>query len=40
MSLYNLLLLKEKKRTASANFMHLTYFTFAGRGAGASAWDA
>ena len=40
MTLYNLLLLKEKKRTASANFMHLTYFAFAGRGAGASAWDA
>ena len=40
MSLYNLLLLKEKKRTTSANFMHLRYFTFAGRGAGASAWDA
>ena len=40
MSLYNLLLLKEKKRTASANFMHLTYFTFAGLGAGTSAWDA
>ena len=40
MSLYNLLLLKEKKRTASANVMHLTYFTFAGLGAGALAWDA